>query len=73
MIPNILMAVGGSLWLGGELYGVHRNQTVENPGNDTTSQWTWWAERKWPILRPLIAVFFLSLVGHFLWHGVLLP
>ncbi len=77
VIANVLMLVGGLTWLGGELYGVHRNATVKRPGNDTTSQWVWLAERvklgKIPVVRVLVGMFVLSLFGHFMWHGALLP
>lgn len=72
-LPNLLMALGGLLWLGGELWGVYRNSTVKNPGRDTTSQWVWLAEAKFPVLKVLITVFFVSLIGHFLYHWMLLP
>lgn len=67
------MVVGALTWLTGELWGVHRNATVRHPGKDTTSQWVWWLERKVPFTRVLIGVFFASLIGHLLWHGILLP
>lgn len=67
------MLIGGITWLAGELWGVWRNAHVKNPGNDTTSQFVWLAERKWPLVRILVAVFVVSLLGHFEWHYSLLP
>lgn len=66
MLANILMAAGGIAWLTGELYGA----STHGP---TTSGWAWWAERKWPILRPFLGVFLVSLVGHILYGWTLLP
>ena len=73
MIPNILMLVGGLAWLAGELFGVYRNETVQNSGRDTTSQWVWFVENKFPIVRVFLGVFLVSLVGHLLFGTWLLP
>lgn len=72
-IANGLMLAGALMWLGGELFGVHRNATVKDPGNDTTSQWVWAMEKRYWISRILVGTFVVSLLGHFLWHKMLLP
>jgi hypothetical protein len=71
--PNILMLLGGVGWLIGELWGVYRNSTKAKVGKDTTSQWVWWLEARVPLVRVLVGMFVLSLFGHFLWRGMLLP
>jgi hypothetical protein len=68
MIPVILMIVGGTLWLAGELWGVFSKRSM-----DTTSEWVWWAEARMPILRVVVGVFVLSLFAHFMWGTTLLP
>lgn len=73
MIANLLMGIGGGLWLSGELFGVYLNQKRRKRQNDTTSQWVWFVEKKFPVARVLVGVFVLSLFGHFMWKGMLLP
>ena len=63
------MIAGIVLWLIGELIGVANKKA----NMDTTSEWVWWVELHWPIARLLVAGFFVSLVGHFLWKTDLLP
>jgi hypothetical protein len=72
-VPNMspqtwLMVAGGLTWLAGELWGVKSRRAM-----DTTSEWVWWLEAKWWPARLLVAVFVVSLFGHFLWKGALLP
>jgi hypothetical protein len=64
-----LMIAGIVLWLTGEICGVLNKRA----NMDTTSEWFWYAEAHWPILRLFIAGFFVSLVGHLLWKTDLLP
>lgn len=69
ILANVLMLVGGIVWLTGELIGVVRNRS-RSPGGlpDTTSGWVWLAERKWPAARIVVAAGLIVLGAHFLIH-----
>lgn len=69
MTENILMIIGGLTWLTGELLGVFHKSKQK----DTTSDWVWYLEAKFPVLRVLVGVFALSLFGHLMFGWWLLP
>jgi len=72
MVVNIGMILGGVTWLAFELAGVwNKYHGVSKP--DTTSQWTWILLKHWPILRPVLGVFLISLFFHLLYGWWLLP
>lgn len=56
-----LMIAGSLIWFVGEMIGVFSKRNM-----DTTSEWVWWAEAKIPLLRWVVATFFISLIFHFL-------
>lgn len=69
LLANLMMAVGGVIWLTGELIGVF------SPGKayDTTSQWAWFLEQRYPIVRVLFFTFTISLMLHIVFRWWLLP
>lgn len=67
--PNILMILGALTWLVGEIDGVF----VRKQANDTTSEFVWHTELKWPITRVVVGTFVVSLLFHLLFGTVLLP
>lgn len=66
------MLCGLILWLTGELWGVWRNRR-RHTTMQTTSEWVWLAEERWPFCRILLVLFLLVLLSHFLWRTPLLP
>jgi len=72
LTPNTLMLLGACLWLAGELWGVWRNRR-RHATLDTTSEWVWLVEWRWPLSRWLIVCLLLLLLAHFLWQVPLLP
>jgi len=65
-MSSILMLVGGVIWLTGELIGVFTN-------SETTSRFVWALQKKWPIVRVVVAAFVVALGAHFAYHTPLWP
>lgn len=60
MIASILMLVGALIWLAGELWGVF----TASRKLDTTSEYVWWAQKKWPFVRIVVASLVALLAAH---------
>jgi hypothetical protein len=70
MVQLVIMLVGLTIWLIGELWGVYNHKKNRI---DTTSELIWWMERQWRFMYVLVGLFVLSLFGHLIWHWTLLP
>lgn len=67
------IGLGALIALGFELWGVARNAEGKGHGMETITEYVRWGVKHSVVVKVLVAVFCISLLGHFLWGWWLLP